>query len=341
MENRLSRIDGLRGIAIIGVMLVHSLLLLPNPYENSFSAFFSLGQYGVAIFFLVSGYIIAYIAQKNFNTTDFYIKRFFRLAPLYYLFMALCLIFNHTDLTSPEIIKISPWNLNNFVTHITFLHGLFPFFISSYLGVMWSLTPEIVFYLFFPLINKLSDKFLFVLFIFSFILSNLSKLYSNFDLNSPNFNLWLEHNVQINMFLFLFGILMFRFPDFFKNKFWACVGIFALSIFFGDGFSVKNIYIDKVLTSVFHNKYFACILLSSPLLFFSGNKLITFVGKISYSAFFIHWVLIQIFIGLGFSANFLLMIFILFCLTIVISFFMYKYVEQSGIRFGKRFLRAK
>ena len=68
-------LDGLRGIAVIGVVLYH---IFPNVVKG--------GYLGVAIFFILSGYLIAITSEsawekQKFNVKSFYNKRIKRIYP--------------------------------------------------------------------------------------------------------------------------------------------------------------------------------------------------------------------------------------------------------------------
>ena len=65
-------IDLARTISILGVILVHTHIFTP-------------GRFGVQLFFLVSGYLLADLG--NLSTRDFLIRRGFRLLPLYWILL--------------------------------------------------------------------------------------------------------------------------------------------------------------------------------------------------------------------------------------------------------------
>ena len=74
-------IDGLRAIAVIGVIFYHSEILIKDSY------IFYGGFLGVDIFFLISGYLITSLIlkelkeKKNFSYYNFYKRRARRLIP--------------------------------------------------------------------------------------------------------------------------------------------------------------------------------------------------------------------------------------------------------------------
>src|SRR5258708_29037807 len=92
-EGRIDALDAGRGVAICGVILVHVSLWIPDlPHWLELVA--SMGQYGVQLFFVISAVTITLSLDddaKRFGgepvtiAQRFYIKRFFRIAPLYYV----------------------------------------------------------------------------------------------------------------------------------------------------------------------------------------------------------------------------------------------------------------
>src|SRR6476646_2808690 len=90
-------LDGLRGFAILGVLLQHNFSFLPVP---------KFGWVGVDLFFVLSGFLITDILlrtkeNKNF-LQNFYIRRILRIFPLYYgvllLFFLIAPAFQHLHL---------------------------------------------------------------------------------------------------------------------------------------------------------------------------------------------------------------------------------------------------
>ena len=83
MKNRNSGLDFLRVIAIILVMVSHSNGLLGN--NSIYNQY--LGNLGVEIFFVLSGFLITskLIALEQINLRGFYLKRALRIIPNFYL----------------------------------------------------------------------------------------------------------------------------------------------------------------------------------------------------------------------------------------------------------------
>jgi peptidoglycan/LPS O-acetylase OafA/YrhL len=92
---RIPELDGLRGFAILLVLLLHSFYVPRVPASKLYAKFqylFSLGWTGVDLFFVLSGFLIGSIllearGSKSYFRT-FYVRRFFRIIPIYYLWIS-------------------------------------------------------------------------------------------------------------------------------------------------------------------------------------------------------------------------------------------------------------
>ena len=77
--NKLIPLQYIRGIAALSVLITHVMQYLKiKPF-----GYFWSGQYGVDVFFILSGFIIYYTIRENETFTRFIIKRVFRIYPLY------------------------------------------------------------------------------------------------------------------------------------------------------------------------------------------------------------------------------------------------------------------
>jgi peptidoglycan/LPS O-acetylase OafA/YrhL len=85
-------LDGLRALSIVLVMMMHT--LLRNRLYNRiplWERMFGNGEYGVLIFFVMSGYLITTLLLREREATNrirlgnFYIRRGFRILPALYV----------------------------------------------------------------------------------------------------------------------------------------------------------------------------------------------------------------------------------------------------------------
>jgi peptidoglycan/LPS O-acetylase OafA/YrhL len=81
--SRLAWLDALRGFAALCVVFDHGSTLLLRPVRDLLYHTLDLGQYGVFVFFLVSGYIVPASLERKGSVKDFWISRAFRLYPMY------------------------------------------------------------------------------------------------------------------------------------------------------------------------------------------------------------------------------------------------------------------
>lgn len=91
IRQRLGFLDALRGLAVI-IVLVQHIGELQSPGIREFTANrLQLGQLGVTMFFLCSGFIIPATLERGDSLGGFWISRFFRLYPMYWVSLALAL----------------------------------------------------------------------------------------------------------------------------------------------------------------------------------------------------------------------------------------------------------
>jgi peptidoglycan/LPS O-acetylase OafA/YrhL len=156
-------LDGLRGIAILLVLLCHGALLWgPVGHATSFDHFvlttLRAGWIGVDLFFVLSGFLITGILLQQKGAPsyfrNFYIRRVLRIFPMYYafLFVMLILIPSVRPFRSPELIAAQQdqiW-LWTYSANLARLFGVHPK-IDPF-GQFWSLAVEERFWLIWPCI---------------------------------------------------------------------------------------------------------------------------------------------------------------------------------------------
>src|SRR5262249_37413245 len=96
-DHRLPALDGLRGVAILLVMVHHLWVLKPRTgLESCLENVAKLGVSGVGLFFVLSGFLITGILlqtrQRPHYFRNFYMRRVLRIMPLYYLLVGVCFL---------------------------------------------------------------------------------------------------------------------------------------------------------------------------------------------------------------------------------------------------------
>lgn len=150
-EHRISGLDGLRGTAILLVLLFHfGLAFRPgNAAEKYLSLLLPLGSSGVDLFFVLSGFLITGILLRTKSSPDyfrsFYGRRIIRIFPLYYLLLGA--MFWIVPSLWPVDVAGQPWYWL-FLSNWKSAYGAEVFGLSA----SWSLAVEEQFYLAWPLI---------------------------------------------------------------------------------------------------------------------------------------------------------------------------------------------
>src|SRR5579863_5422309 len=88
-QSRLAWLDALRGFAALCVVFDHGSTLLLLPARSFLYQWLNLGQYGVFVFFLVSGYIVPASLERKGSVRGFWISRAFRLYPMFLIALVL------------------------------------------------------------------------------------------------------------------------------------------------------------------------------------------------------------------------------------------------------------
>jgi peptidoglycan/LPS O-acetylase OafA/YrhL len=162
-ESRVAALDGLRGVAIILVLLVHFAPYAPGIHaptaliDRLYLRISAMGGVGVDLFFVLSGYLITGIlcdtkGSKHYFR-QFYVRRVLRIFPIYYVALVLLLVILPWPQTEQAALRelradaVWYWTyLYNFKVAAT---GYSPL---TALGHFWSLAVEEQFYLFWPLV---------------------------------------------------------------------------------------------------------------------------------------------------------------------------------------------
>ncbi|WP_424529102.1 acyltransferase family protein [Sphaerisporangium viridialbum] len=135
---RLAWLDAVRGVASTAVLLEHMFYrFLPGLRPH----WFNLGMYGVLVFFLVSGYIIPASLERRGDVRAFWVGRFFRLYPLYFLVIGLVLVMVPLVPLRPAVVP----DLPTAAAHATMLVDVVGS--AGVADAMWTLSYEMVFYL--------------------------------------------------------------------------------------------------------------------------------------------------------------------------------------------------
>jgi peptidoglycan/LPS O-acetylase OafA/YrhL len=140
-QGRLAELDALRGIAASIVVLFHYTWQGVNvlPEVTLIPWGLSWGHYGVELFFAISGFVIFMTLERTRTAADFFVSRFARLFPAYWFAIGLTslglVVLGAQSLSQPpEIALVNLSMMQSFL------------YLPSVDGVYWSLSVELAFY---------------------------------------------------------------------------------------------------------------------------------------------------------------------------------------------------
>ncbi len=255
--NRIDGIDLLRGLSIVFVLMNHvnmRLLGARIPYTQGLPAQLTYtlvwnGQFAVQMFFVISGYLITSTSIRRWNGPDtlkiksFYLLRFARIAPLMIL---LLLILSGLDLghvtgyvVSPKTGGLGGALLAAFTFRVGYLEATRGYLPGNW-DILWSLSVEEMFYLFFPLAARvLRKQWLLVLVLALFVVAGPFARMKAFNPNP----VWREYSYLGGMDAIALGCLTAMFlskKQFSRASIYFCGTAGSVLLIFSLGFSIQG-----------------------------------------------------------------------------------------------------
>jgi peptidoglycan/LPS O-acetylase OafA/YrhL len=136
-----------RFYAALSIVLFHLLALTKIEIPPYLTFIKNYGGFGVPLFYVLSAFALSYGYNDKLQTTaevrNFYSRRFFRIAPLFYVLL----------IAYPVYLWLSygiTFHLSKFLTSITFTFNLFPKHTDGIVPASWSIGVEMLFYAIFP-----------------------------------------------------------------------------------------------------------------------------------------------------------------------------------------------
>jgi peptidoglycan/LPS O-acetylase OafA/YrhL len=314
-------IDLARTIAILGVVLVHS-----GCFDN--------GRFGVQLFFLVSGYLLADLG--NLSNRNFLIRRGFRLFPLYWLVLVL---FYHSNYNSL-------WQLFGSLFLIQSTHWIF----SSFPGA-WSISNEWLFSLLLPLFKKITRNQILVLigiswlgqFFTSYLVHKLGGFLTTDNDYQYALKTWINTlNPGINLAFFLIGIGLKKelLPILKKRSIAFLIVIFGQLISYSTGHGLLFMW-PPILWAIFS----ICLSWSPQSTILKTS--VAFIGQRTYGIFFFHFIILgpvqNSTLVKQLSENYGVKNWVVFVLTILTSAFLsevsWRFLESPCIKISRRYIK--
>ncbi|MDN3019201.1 acyltransferase [Paenibacillus sp. BSR1-1] len=376
MSNRYEELDSLRGLAALAVLFSHFLLVFkvieidtynhgykffPNIFKYSPLHIFFGGHESVILFFVLSGFVLSLAFLKNNSEVSyrsFLLKRFFRLYPPF-IFAVILAFFAKLYFNSGNLQGLSHWvqnawstksNLLLFLQHVIIFGN---FDANDIDPVLWSLVHEMRISIIFPFLILLVKKKHWIFCVFLSVASSFVALLLRkhfwVDITSTSYVITLHY-----CSMFVLGSLLAKHKNdiqklyqssstMLKSLLLICGLIcYTFSWLLFNHRGLHNTFIDEWSITLGACVFIIFALSSKKASKFLLKKPIFFLGKISYSLYLFHVIILISFLNI-FSTYFPTIVILAFAFicSILISWLGYKYIELPFIKIGRRFLVNK
>lgn len=367
-KNHSTEIDSLRAIAILLVFFYHaaSSMIIPNPElpRNEFRYILSFifhGATGVTLFFVISSFLLTIPFYLNPDTSRirFFKKRILRILPLYFIVvLSAGFITRAVSLHPKEVLRSFLFLFKTW--------DLFPFGVP-----WWSLRTEMEFYVFLgilmPLIHFRKGK----IFLAAFLAVMFTGRY--FIFINPQFLITHEYiftiisqSVVSHAPTFLIGIITsviyIRYGASLKNYFYksrifnsVLSDLIFILILAALSVVLENVSrMDLVATEYTWAQHYTYEALAWSLILLAvivlplkikpliSNRILAYIGEISYSFYLIH-LPIMFYINFlflpiqkNFTALFFLKLLVILIVTLILSSLSYRYIEKPFLKIKDR-----
>lgn len=307
---RIECLDGLRGLAALWVLVGHCMLLtgfrLPLLGEPDL---------GVDLFILLSGFLMVYQYRIRAQFEDwaqpatwvaFWVRRFFRLAPLYFVLLFAALLLGSTLYADrvlidtflsrqPQLaIRYTDASATNVAAHLSFVFGLFPAYAFRTPLPDWSLGLEMQFYAIFPLLVLLARRAgwarMTLIAAGGGILIAIAARAASLDFPMPSF-------LPLKLHLFLCGMLIAAdLENDGKRLMVRALGVLLLAaIPIGGQQDLKHLIVREAIAVGFfvliHLSRIRIVTQASNML---GSKPFHWLGELSFGLYLVHLLVLQI-----------------------------------------------
>jgi peptidoglycan/LPS O-acetylase OafA/YrhL len=303
-----------------------------------------LGKEFVILFFILSGFSISYSLNKGHSKSQFYLRRIIRIYPPYVfaLFWAF-IVFQYLQYFVTDVLPTG----SNSVFHSfkTIILNFLYVDNGSLIVQFWSLKFEVIFYILIPLFILRRNLYL----IASLVIEIISCILNWRNVSGSN---TLSQFILDYNFYFAIGVFCFHYYNsisgylIFKNKlrfYIAAIVLFLLMVVFkfwmGDGENKITFLIASL---------FSIIMIFNFLYYKIKNRILMFLGKISYSIYISHFASIMLLSGIFLQTGIIhstdiqnkFLWFTAIPFALAISYLFYLIVEKPTIQLLKK-LRKK
>jgi peptidoglycan/LPS O-acetylase OafA/YrhL len=291
------------------------------------------GHLGVIVFFLISGYIISFVAERE-DRVSFALKRVFRLFPALAVAIAALFVFNSIGSIARPNIPFRDYLLSLFLLDQFFWPG------STVLSVTWTLFPEVVFYglvcVFMPLIRAKPIASTVALAAASYGVITATNMFGTAPAHASHLA-YLPMFIIGRVFFLLQGGKISREAAFVfvSSQFLLLYGLFD-AIWPDQMWSEPQKAWTYPLATII---FFSCMLWNPNV----SWRPVRFLGDISYSLYLVHipvgyFVMDKVYSPkTGFTLAFILAV----IASVVAAWLSYRYIETPGRNLGRKLLKHR
>lgn len=300
-------------------------------FKNTDLSFIFIGEgyIGVTLFFILSGFILAFSYQDRLNENKtsihkFYFARIARIYPIHII----------TFITAVYLFSLTNFDLGFYFYNISLLHAYIPDKNSYFSFNMpsWSLSVEMFFYLLFPLLIKINNKKLALLLFISILVKVLFPITSG-----PLVHALMYISPFFRLHDFIIGILLYRYRNAFSinlNVFTATalqvLSISSIFLFVHFSYLIPQSYRYDIYYIIPMSITIFCLSIKGGIIGnVMSNKVLVLLGEASFSLYMIHQLVIRYLIDSKSKYNLdnNELLFLMIFLSISLSIVAYKFIE--------------
>ncbi len=363
-RHRLDFLDALRGLAAVYVLVYHMIYISePDLKVPHWAAMVALnGGMGVTLFFVVSAFSLYYTMPLRLAEpkpwVSFYIHRFFRIAPLFYLWIALTML---RDAQAFNVVH----SAKEVAISAAFLFNLLPQGQEGFVWAGWTIGIEMVFYAMFPLFylfarNRARALTLVLMLVVAWFAVKGLMLY--FTTDAKTIDMFSKWNFLRHFPIFACGAVAYYVFMHDHGSFESAMelpkpsvdgGLLMLALALFLYVALLNGWLPNIFGDFY---YWQAVLFTLLLLGLARaplrllvNTITRYLGRISYSLYLCHPTLVfllgPVYVRIyGYfptaTLAFLMCVAVTLAVCIVVSELTYRLVEEPGIQLGKRMNRA-
>lgn len=331
---KLNSLQILRAFAALSVLITH---VFQRTNYKPFGDYFLSGQYGVDIFFVLSGFLIYLTVNRHTNALEYLKKRILRIYPLYIFAFILYVI------TGTGKYQLDD-NIITYIQNILMLPWDKPIgYNSLVVGVAWSTVFEVFFYFLFfiVILIKLSKRWMLIFLPLIFVSAQALIRSNVIPENTPFLSFLLSLGGSVHLLMFVVGCFI---SEIFSSNQIPHINkkLYAILLFLSLACTVLMLVVRYNFVLSFCISSFLFLTLSQFERYFSLNLRNWFVktfihwGDISYSIYIFHIMIIKILIGyLNVESTIVLLLFTSVT-TIMLSSLTYMWIEKPFIDLSKK-----